>query len=54
LFRAVPVPGGEHDVEFRFEPVSVKIGLAISLVSLLIVLGGLLFAGRPGRSGITT
>jgi hypothetical protein len=54
LFRAVPVPGGEHDVEFRFEPVSVKVGLVISLVSLLIVLGGLLFAGRPRRSGITT
>jgi uncharacterized membrane protein YfhO len=54
LFRVVPVPGGDHDVELRFEPVSVKIGLAISLVSLLIVLGALLIAGRPGRSRITT
>jgi hypothetical protein len=54
LFRVVPVPGGEHDVELRFEPASVKVGLAISLVSLLLVVGALVFAGRPGRSRITT
>jgi hypothetical protein len=54
LFRVVPVPGGEHDVELRFEPLSVKVGLAISLLSLLLVLGALFVAGRASRSGITT
>ena len=55
LFRVVPVPAGEHDVEFRFEPASVKLGLAMSLGALLLVVGGLvLAAGGWGRSGRTT
>jgi Bacterial membrane protein YfhO len=54
LFRVVPVPGGEHEVTFRFEPVSVKIGLAISLVSLAALLAVLLLAGKlRGRSRTT-
>jgi hypothetical protein len=54
LFRVIPVPAGEHDVEFRFEPVSVKIGLLISLVAVLIVVVGLVLAGTATRSGRTT
>ena len=53
LFRVVPVPAGEHDVEFRFEPASVRLGLAISVVSLLLVLLGLV-AGSAGRRRRTT
>lgn len=34
-FRAVGVPRGVHQVVFRYNPVSVKIGLAISALSLL-------------------
>jgi len=54
LFRVVPVPAGEHDVEFHFEPASVKLGLLISLVALLLVAGGLVLAGGWPRSGRTT
>jgi hypothetical protein len=49
LFRVVPVPAGEHEVEFRFEPASVRLGLLISLGSLL-VLVCLLVPTRPGKS----
>ena len=35
VFRAVPVPAGVSDVEFRFVPASVLVGAAISLAALL-------------------
>jgi len=54
LFRVIPVPAGEHDVEFTFDPASVKIGLLVTLVGVLIVVAGLLLAGRSARSGRTT
>jgi Bacterial membrane protein YfhO len=54
LFRVVPVPAGEHEVEFHFEPASVKLGLVISLGALLLVVGGLILAGGSVRSGRTT
>ena len=38
LFRAIEVSPGEHDVEFRFEPDSLKLGLALSLSTLVILL----------------
>src|SRR5205823_328792 len=43
LFRAVPIEPGNHVVEFRFEPGSVRIGAAISMISLAVVLGAILF-----------
>jgi hypothetical protein len=54
LFRVVPVPGGEHDVELRFEPSSVRLGLLISLLALLLAVAGLAFAGRSWLRGRTT
>ena len=51
LFRVVPVPGGEHDVEFRFEPTSVRVGAVISLLSLAIVAMVLVLAARARRGG---
>jgi hypothetical protein len=54
LFRVIPVPAGEHDVEFRFEPASVRIGLLISLAAVLSVMAGLVLAGRSVRPGRTT
>ncbi|MDP2936499.1 MAG: YfhO family protein, partial [Dehalococcoidia bacterium] len=43
IFRAVYLPPGVHQVEFRFEPASFQVGLALSLASL-----GLLVAGAAG------
>jgi hypothetical protein len=54
LFRVVAVPGGEHDVEFRFEPASIKLGLPISVVALAVVAIALVVAGRPARRRRTT
>jgi hypothetical protein len=34
FFRAVALPGGEHTVEFRYEPMSFKIGLMISVTTI--------------------
>jgi hypothetical protein len=38
FFRAVPVPAGNHMVEFRYEPWSFKIGQIVSLVTVLFVI----------------
>ncbi|MBV9578375.1 MAG: YfhO family protein, partial [Chloroflexi bacterium] len=54
LFRVVPIPAGDHDVELRFEPTSVRIGLGISLASLLCVLAALGVTGRAARRRRTT
>jgi hypothetical protein len=54
LFRVVPLPAGEHEVEFRFAPTSVSVGLAISIAALGVVLGGLVLAGGGLRRGRTT
>jgi hypothetical protein len=35
-FRAIVVPNGIHTIKFSYEPYSVKIGIAISLISLLL------------------
>jgi hypothetical protein len=54
LFRVVPIPAGEHEVEFRFAPASVAVGLAISVVSLLVIFGMFVLAGRGGWRRRTT
>ena len=54
LFRVVAVPAGEHEVELRFEPVSVKLGLLISIVALLALGGAFVAAGMRRRPGRTT
>ena len=41
LFRAVYLPAGQHRVEFVYDPLSLKVGAAISLVALLALLVGL-------------
>jgi hypothetical protein len=45
LFRGVIVPAGKSTVEFVYEPVSFRLGGAISIAALL-ALGGLLFRER--------
>jgi hypothetical protein len=54
LFRVVPVDPGEHAVELRFEPASVRWGLLISGLALLCALGVLIVAGRARSPGRTT
>jgi uncharacterized membrane protein YfhO len=36
--RGVPIPAGEHTVEFRYEPPSLRLGLAISGLATLVML----------------
>jgi hypothetical protein len=50
LFRVVPVPAGEHDVDLRFEPGSVKLGLVVSLMCLAFLVSVLVALGVAGRS----
>lgn len=38
FYRAVRLPGGKHQVEFRYEPTSFKIGAIISLATLLFII----------------
>lgn len=54
LFRVVPLPAGEHEVEFRFEPSSVRIGLLISALSLAIAAAVLVMAGMLPKTSRTT
>lgn len=44
VFRAVPVPAGEHSVLFRYEPDSVRYGLSVSIASAIALL--ILFQNR--------
>jgi hypothetical protein len=48
-FRAVQVPPGAHTIEFRYEPRSVSIGLLVSLVCLVIIIGGLIVSHWRGQ-----
>ncbi|MEK7327304.1 MAG: YfhO family protein, partial [Chloroflexota bacterium] len=49
LFRAVAIPAGGHTVEFRFEPTSLKIGAIITIASLLVLAGLLLYSSNVKR-----
>jgi uncharacterized membrane protein YfhO len=41
LFRGLPLPAGDHTVEFRYEPASLRIGLAATTTTAvgMIILG---------------
>ena len=45
LLRGMPVPAGEHTIEFRFEPHSYKLGTALTTWFTLLILGLLIAAG---------
>ncbi len=47
--RAVPVPAGEHTVELVYRPATVRIGLLLSLVSLVALVVGVAAAPRALR-----
>jgi len=38
LFRAVPIDKGTHDVVFTFRPISLQVGVAITVVTFLVLL----------------
>jgi uncharacterized membrane protein YfhO len=46
LFRAVEIGAGSHTVEFRFEPMSLKVGAIISIASMMVLMGLLTYAAR--------
>lgn len=53
LFRAVYLPAGQHRVEFIYDPLSFKLGAAISLAALLaLVAGAAAAAGRRRKDGV--
>jgi hypothetical protein len=51
VLRAI-VPGGEHTIEFKFEPQVIKNGSTITLISavgMLLLLGGGIYYERKKR-----
>ena len=47
--RAIPVRAGPHKVELIFDPLSVKIGIVITLITIFsVVFGTLVISKRPG------
>ncbi len=51
LLRGVALPAGSHTVEFRYEPLSWRIGWITSLVALLVLLGVVAVSTASRRSG---
>ena len=52
VLRAMNIPQGEHTVTFKFEPEVIQTGgtiaLASTLILVILILGGLVFAYRKG------
>jgi len=55
VLRAMEVPGGQHTIEFKFEPQVVKTGSIITLVSfigmVLLLIGGIYFERKKAKEG---
>jgi len=50
VFRAIPVGPGSHRIEVVYQPLSFKIGLAVSLLTiLLLIVGYIIWARRKGH-----
>jgi hypothetical protein len=53
FFRAVPLTAGEHTVEFRYEPRSFAIGLAISIATLVgLIVTSIIFYIRERKRAV--
>ena len=46
IFRGVSVPAGSHTVEFRFQPIRLRVGLAVSGACLGLLIAGASLQGR--------
>lgn len=53
LLRGAQLPSGNHQVEFKFEPVSYYTGETISLIASILLIGVLIFAIYSERSAHT-
>jgi len=49
ILRGVEVPAGSHVVEFKFEPISFVIGVALTILGLLIIAGILIYGPLVNR-----
>ncbi len=52
LFRAIKVPAGAHQIEFRYEPASFTIGSVISIGAWLLLIGLALINGVRARQRV--
>ena len=50
LFRAVPVPAGQHRVEFVFAPLSRWMGVGMSLMTLALCVAAIIALPRPPKT----
>jgi uncharacterized membrane protein YfhO len=52
FFRGVPVGPGAHVVEFQYDPLSFKVGLRVSFLTLLclLIVSGLVYMRAQSRS----
>lgn len=46
LFRVIPLPEGHHRIRLDFDPLTIKLGIGVSIVTLLAVLGSLIYSSR--------
>jgi len=49
VLRGMPVPAGQHNIEFRFEPHSYQLGMALNNIFSVIIIGLLVWAGVTER-----
>ena len=50
-FRAIPLGPGSHRVELRIRPLSFRIGLGVSLLTILLLIGAWAISAKKRRSG---
>ena len=52
LFRVIPLPAGRHQIQVRFDPLTIKLGIGVSVLTLLVILGTLVhfFRRRVGST----
>jgi uncharacterized membrane protein YfhO len=52
LFRAVALPSGRHEIVFAYAPRLLRLGIAVSLIGVVGLLGLAVARLRTRRSGI--
>jgi hypothetical protein len=52
LLRALCVPAGEHQVVLEYDPPLLKLGLAITGLALLLIIGAAIWEWLPGRDAV--